>query len=298
MQSSTNKQQEWGTNWETAPQSKSPLLEQLLSGPFLRRLEKLARDSAEIYRSNTPWPHIAFDNFLPTAVAESALQLFPDPKEVSWYAHTDIHQRKKLVFETVEKLPPGLRDLLYFLNSHPMLNFLETLTGIEGLLGDPTYSGGGLHQIERGGILEVHADFTWHTQLRLDRRINVLLYLNKDWHEDYAGHFELWNTTMTLAEKKILPLFNRCVIFNTTSHAYHGHSAPLACPPGRSRKSLASFYYSNGRPEENELLTERQAVQFQQRPGLNPIKLRLAIKHALRAITPPVLASLLRRPGK
>ena len=55
-----------------------------------------------------------------------------------------------------------------------MLEFLETLTGIDGLVPDPYFAGGGLHQIVRGGFLKVHADFNWHPKLRLDRRLNML----------------------------------------------------------------------------------------------------------------------------
>ena len=299
MPLSVKKLQQPLPEWVALPlQSEPSVLDELLSGPFLRKLEILARTGTEHYRANTPWPHIYFDNFLPLLVAEAALQDFPEPKEITWYAHTDVHQRKKLAYESAEKLPATLRDILYFLNSRPMLSFLEALTGIDGLLGDPTFAGGGLHQTKRGGLVEVHADFTYHDVLRLDRRINVLIYLNKEWPDDYAGHFELWDHTMAQAEKKILPVFNRCVIFNTTSQSFHGHPLPLACPSERSRKSLATFYYSNGRPEEDPGVTERHAVQFQQRPGFNRVKLTLAMKRALRSITPPLLATLLRRRGK
>jgi Rps23 Pro-64 3,4-dihydroxylase Tpa1-like proline 4-hydroxylase len=176
-----------------------------------------------------------------------------------------------------------------------MLQFLETLTGIEGLVPDPAFVGGGLHQIRPGGLVEVHADFSFHHALRLDRRINVLIYLNKDWRDEYGGHFELWDAEVTRAQKRILPLFNRCVIFSTTSKSFHGHPAPLSCPPGRNRKSLATFYYSNGRPEEEPHLTHRHPVAFQERPGVNRVKLTIRTKKALRALTPPLLADFIRR---
>ena len=67
------------------------------------------------------------------------------------------------------------------------------------------------------------------------------------------------------AEKKILPVFNRCAIFSTTSVSFHGHPVPLACPPERNRKSIATYYYTNGRPEEDPELTHRHEVAFQER---------------------------------
>jgi Rps23 Pro-64 3,4-dihydroxylase Tpa1-like proline 4-hydroxylase len=270
------------------------VLNELLSDQFAGTLETLALAKAEEYKANLPYPHIYFDNFLPVDVAEAALREFPEPKEADWYAHTDVNQRKKLVFDSVEKLPESIRDVLYFLNSRPMLKFLETLTGIQNVLPDPNYTGGGLHQIRPGGLLEVHADFSYHKALRLDRRINVLIYLNKDWKEEYGGHFELWDRRVTRAERKILPVFNRCAIFSTTSVSFHGHPLPLACPPDRNRKSIATYYYTNGRPEEDPELTHRHDVAFQERPGLNSVKTKIRLKKAIRAITPPILTDLYR----
>jgi Rps23 Pro-64 3,4-dihydroxylase Tpa1-like proline 4-hydroxylase len=109
---------------------------------------------------------------------------------------------------------------------------------------------GGLHQIERGGFLDVHIDFNVHPKLRLDRRLNMLIYLNHDWPEEYGGHLELWSRDMTSCEKRILPLFNRTVIFSTTDGSFHGHPRPLSCPEGRTRKSVSLYYYTSGRPEE------------------------------------------------
>jgi Rps23 Pro-64 3,4-dihydroxylase Tpa1-like proline 4-hydroxylase len=269
-------------------------MDTLLSDLFAAKLETLAHARAEEYRANTPYPHIYCDDFLPREVAEAALRDFPEPKEADWHAYTDVNQRNKLAFDVVEKLPSSVRDVLYFLNSRPMIKFLETLTGIEGVLPDPYYTGGGLHLTRPGGLVEVHADFSYHNALRLDRRINVLVYLNKDWKEEYGGHFELWDREVKRAEKKILPVFNRCAIFSTTSISFHGHPIPLACPPDRNRKSIATYYYSNGRPEEDPGLTQRHEVAFQERAGLNSVKTTIRIKKAIRAITPPVLTDLIR----
>lgn len=267
------------------------VMKELLSEEFLHKLEVLGKEKAEEYRNNKPFPHIYFDNFLPVEAAEAALRSFPQPKQLSWSEFNNPNE-KKLAFDVVEKLPAPDRDVLYFLNSRPMLRFLEDLTGIEGVISDPYYVGGGLHQIKPGGKLEVHADFNFHEKLKLDRRINVLIYLNKDWKEEYGGHFELWNRDMTRAEQKVLPLFNRCAIFSTTSYSYHGHPNPLSCPPDRTRKSLATYYYSNGRPEEEA--AGSHSTLFQHRPGAEPRK-EPGIKKVLRAITPPIVVDMIKR---
>lgn len=267
-------------------------MKQLLSDEFANKLMSLAREKAEEYQHNKPFPHIYFDDFLPVEAAEAALNEFPEPKQVSWQQF-DNPNEKKLAFDAVEKLPDGDRDVLYFLNSRPMLQFLETLTGIEGVIPDPYFVGGGLHQIRPGGKLGVHADFNIHAKLKLDRRINVLVYLNKDWKEEFGGHFELWNRAMTAAEAKILPVFNRCAIFSTTSWSYHGHPTPLACPPDRTRKSLATYYYTNGRPEEE--VGESHTTIFKGRPGEIDEPQSSRFQSVVRAVTPPVLVDVYKK---
>jgi Rps23 Pro-64 3,4-dihydroxylase Tpa1-like proline 4-hydroxylase len=261
-------------------------LASLLNDEFLTKLKQLAIDNAEKYAAAKPFPSIYFDNFLPVEAAEAALENFPEPKQLQWTEFADQNQAK-LAFDEVEKLPSAVREVLYFMNSKPMLQFLETLTGIQGVIPDPYFVGGGLHQIKRGGYLEVHADFNFHTRFKLDRRLNVLLYMNKDWHEEYGGHFELWNEDMSASVTKILPLFNRCAIFSTTSTSYHGHPTPLACPKERTRKSIATYYYSNGRPEEEK--TDGHSTLFQERVGAKKQLKSGTIKQMIRAVTPPII---------
>ena len=271
----------------------APVQQTLFNGDFLTRLTRLGAEKAPDYQNNTPFPNICLDNFLPKNVAEAVLADFPEPKELRWSEFADKLQ-VKLAFDQAEKLPASIREVLYFFNSRPMLEFLETLTGIHSIIPDPYFLGGGLHQIKRGGYLEIHADFNRHNKLKLDRRLNLLLYLNQDWEEEYGGHFELWDEEMTHAVHKILPIFNRCAIFSTTSTSYHGHPTPLACPPGRTRKSIAIYYYSNGRPESET--REDHNTLFQQRQGAvrrsNPT---LAAKKFVRAVTPPILMEVASR---
>jgi hypothetical protein len=266
-------------------------MQELLSDEFASRLLRVARENSAGYAAAKPFPHIYFDDFLPREAAEAALRDFPEPRQAKW-SEFDTPQEKKMAFDIVERLPVSVRSVLYFMNSRPMLEFLEVLTGIKGVIPDPYYVGGGLHQIKPGGRLAVHADFNHHAKLNLERRINVLIYLNKDWIEEYGGHFELWNKDMTAAEQKVLPIFNRCAIFSTTSTSYHGHPNPLTCPPDRTRKSLATYYYSNGRPEDE--LRESHSTLFVRRPGEveeKPNRLRGVV----RAICPPIVVDAYKK---
>lgn len=261
------------------------------------RLIELGTQNAQAYQTAEPFPHIVLDNFLPEATLDRALADFPAPRTLAWRGY-DAKTEKKLEFNCAERLPVSLRSTLYFLNSRPVLRFLEELTGIKGLLGDPYFAGGGLHQIEHGGFLNVHADFNWHEQLQLDRRLNLIIYLNKDWQEEYGGHLELWDRDMTECTERILPVFNRCVVFNTTDFSYHGHPVPLTCPPDRTRRSLAVYYYTNGRPREER--SAPHSTIFKDRPSGEPVvpdSLQRKLQKAAVACVPPIIMSAIRKLG-
>jgi hypothetical protein len=202
----------------------------------------------ETYESAQPFPHIVLDGLFADETLEAVLAEFPRPDEIEW-ASFDNRTEKKLGYRYTSPLKRSLRDFLVDMSAPPVLRFLEALTGIEGLIPDPYFGGAGPHQILPGGFLKVHTDFNWHPLLKLDRRLNLLVYLNQDWRQEYGGELELWSRDMARCEQRILPVFNRTVVFSTTDFSFHGHPRPLACPEGRSRKSVSFYYYTNGRPE-------------------------------------------------
>jgi Rps23 Pro-64 3,4-dihydroxylase Tpa1-like proline 4-hydroxylase len=139
-------------------------------------------------------------------------------------------------------------SILNYLNSNEFVIFLRKLTGIPDLYGDPQFNGGGIHLIPRGGKLGIHIDFSRaifdNTKFR---RVNCLLYLNKEWKKEWEGALELWDNKPSdggSCIKKIFPIFNRLVIFGTSKNSWHGHPTLLNCPEGVLRKSLATYYYS------------------------------------------------------
>lgn len=213
---------------------------------------KLLADPAalrEQYVQAKPFPHIVLDGLFEDELLERLLADFPRPGDIPW-RRFDNATEKKLGYTHETRLRPDLQLFLYEMGSAPVLQFLEALTGIEGLVPDPYYGGAGPHQIEPGGFLKVHVDFNWHPLMKLDRRLNLLVYLNQDWQEEYGGHLELWNRDVTRCVQRILPVFNRTVLFSTTDFSFHGHPSPLTCPEGRTRKSVSFYYYSNGRPDD------------------------------------------------
>src|SRR5262249_32356073 len=149
-----------------------------------------------------------------------------------------------------EPKPPLLiREMLREFNSRQFILFLETLTGIEGLLPDPYFIGGGAHMSTTGDFLKIHADFNWHHKLRAHRRVNALLYLTENWKPEWHGAIEMWDREMTGPVVSILPLFNRVVIFSTGEHSNHGQRLPNMCPPGVHRKVLNLYYYTTARED-------------------------------------------------
>lgn len=249
------------------------------------------------YSDAAPFPHIVIDDFLPAGVLEPVLTEFPETTEADWQRY-DTESEMKLALADTERLGPATRHLLAEFNGQVFIEFLERLTGILGLLPDPHYYGGGLHQIRTGGFLKLHADFNRHRRLNVDRRLNGLLYLNDDWSEEWGGHLELWNTTMSACEQRILPVFNRFVLFTTTDDANHGHPDPLRCPPDRTRRSMALYYYTNGRPEHE--VTAGHTTMFRPRPGesLKP-SLTQTVRSTLEPWVPPAVFALrdrFRRP--
>jgi Rps23 Pro-64 3,4-dihydroxylase Tpa1-like proline 4-hydroxylase len=254
------------------------------------------------YQEADPFPNIAFENFFNPDLLEKVLVEFPDlQNQDSIKFHNS--KEKKFAGKGEKSFGPETRKLMHFLNSEPFLVFLKSLTGIEKtLVGDPYFYGGGLHEIKRGGLLKVHADFNRHDKFKLDRRLNVLVYLNKHWEDAYGGHFELWDQEMKMCRRRILPKFNTLALFSTTDFSYHGHPDPLKCPEGMSRKSLALYYYSNGRPScEISNLNPEHGTLFKARSGdkddseVFTNSRGATIKRVVKELVPPFVIKGIRR---
>jgi hypothetical protein len=219
----------------------------------------------ERYKSADPYPHIVIDGLFPKEVLKAVLGEISDftvPNEKSFYA--SVNKRRQ---SDADRLPPATRRLIEALNSAAFLKFLERVTGVEGLLPDPYLEGGGVHQIGPGGFLKIHTDFNWHEHLSVHRRINILLYLNEEWQDDWNGHLELWDESVSERRQKIAPLFNRMVIFSTTDSSYHGHPEPLACPDGVVRNSIAMYYYTSARPAGETKFGSSTMTNYRERPA-------------------------------
>ena len=222
----------------------------------------LARSTAEAYQTADPYPYAQFDDFLASSAATEAMQAFPKVGEDGWIHYLHVNE-KKHGLNKMDRIPAFLQAVIRELNSEEFVRHLSELTGIPGLLPDPSLEGGGLHQSQRGGYLNIHADFTVHPHKRnWRRRVNVLVYLNEDWLPEYGGELELWSRDMKACKQKISPVFNRCVIFNTDEDSYHGLPEPIQCPEEMSRKSIALYYFT-----EESAAPLKKATNYRARPG-------------------------------
>jgi hypothetical protein len=195
-------------------------------------------------------------------------------------------ERFKRSFQPDVLKDPALRHLFYHFNSLPFIQLVERITGIKGLIPDPYFVGGGFHETRTGGHLSMHADFNHHKPMDLERRVNVLIYLNEGWEDGYGGELELWEGEMKERRQRIVPLAGRCVMFNTTGDSWHGHPDPVAHPDGTPRRSIALYYYTATWDEDRSSKT----TQFKIRPGTEDrTDWKVRTEQTLREILPPIL---------
>jgi Rps23 Pro-64 3,4-dihydroxylase Tpa1-like proline 4-hydroxylase len=220
---------------------------------FLNKFTQIAEERQAEYKDAQPFSHITLDNILSPELVDSILAEFPGNDDKIWdrQANQGIQVKLRSNWKSDEDIAPNTRKVVHMFNSGPFLRSLAKLTGVSNLIADPYYTGGGLNCILTGGHLAVHCDGNWHDDMAVHRRLNVILYLNKNWQEEWGGHLELWDKDLKGCVKKVAPLCNRLFIFTTHDYTFHGHPEPLKCPEGESRKSLIFYYYtSRPRPAE------------------------------------------------
>lgn len=211
------------------------------------KLEAAKADIKNYWDTRKPFKYLVYDGLFTEEAAEKVLGEYPDTKQDGWDNTTYINQKNKF---TKTEFEPGtvLQQAFDELNSPKFLKIMEEITGIDDLVADPKLFGGGLHQSMAGAFLDVHVDFNYHPETKYHRRMNIIVYMNKDWKKEYNGYLELWDMDTKTQLEYVEPKFNRCVVFETNEISFHGHPKPLKTPPGQSRKSLALYYYTKERP--------------------------------------------------
>jgi len=251
---------------------------------------KIGAQFSARYQSGKPYHYICIDNFLPNSVAEKVREetLAQEERRPE---HSSPQEHLKASYNP-DKFPLYTRSVLNSLNSQSFILFLEEMTGIEGLIPDPYYKGGGIHRTNNGGYLGIHADFNHHKQMNLERRLNVLIYLNPGWKPDYGGAFEVWTDDMKERVAAFPPIMNRMCCFSTSSTSMHGNPEPVNHPDGDPRLSIALYYYTATWSDSRVAHT----TLFRPRPGTSDKAVKTEYRRlTMRKYTPPVLHPFLEK---
>ena len=228
-----------------------------------KELKKIAQNcvdkifAGKFYKE--PYKHLIVDNFLPDDLAQKCLESFPKLDDDTWKHENDknIEVKSRTTWVSEFDIPDNIVDSVRILNSSLVLNAFSEVFGIQRLLPDPYFSGGGLNITQNGGLLDVHVDGNYHDASGLNRRMNALIYLNPGWEESWGGEFGIYNSNGTQLIKKVDPLFNRLVVFDSHDYSYHGLPDPVKFPEGTNRKSIILYYYTkDSRPEGQTLIED------------------------------------------
>jgi len=214
---------------------------------------------SHVFMNSGPFNHVIIDNFFDESYLNDILSEINNYTNETWYDKENasinnepdsIVQSKKIALTDYNKMGSKAKSLIDLTRSKEFIQFLVNITGIDDLENDMHLFGGGIHKVNTGGRLAIHSDFNIHPILNKYRRLNILLYLNKNWQPGYNGELELWSKDMKKCEHKIAPIFNRMVIFRITDDAFHGHPDPWSSLS--PRLSFALYYYTQNRPEEEK----------------------------------------------
>jgi Rps23 Pro-64 3,4-dihydroxylase Tpa1-like proline 4-hydroxylase len=200
-------------------------------------LEKLRQD----FDKALPYRHIVIKDFLNAEFADSLYQHFPPIDSLN--KHYNGLNENKSEGSNFDGYHENFRKLREAVKSAEFAGALEKITGIKGLFTTDDNLGSGVHQGSNGSYLDVHIDFNIHHLRDLHRRLNVLIFLNKNWKEEYGGKAEMWNEDVTELVQAYTPGFNICIIFETNEISYHGYST-IHVPEGETRKSFYSYFYT------------------------------------------------------
>jgi hypothetical protein len=194
------------------------------------------------FSSNTPFPHFVIDNFLSEESANRVLNNFEITEK--WTNLSLVNNYKKFLLNDRESMDANCNEIIEELGSKEFIEYLSKCTGLKNIFLDKGLEGGGLQQSLSGGSLNMHTDFTSHiTKKNWKRVLNLIIYFNKDWLDEYNGSLEFWDDQVKNKIKSYSPIFNRCVIFKTDEKSFHGFPDTLNLPANMSRKSFAVYYF-------------------------------------------------------
>ncbi len=201
------------------------------------------KKEAKSFKNRKPFNYLVVDNFFDTKFANKLEKEIPNYNDTIWHEYDNPIEVKKLT-NNWNNFKTNTYITFSYLTSNTFSEKLEKLLNIKNLINDPGLHGGGIHLHKDGGKLNPHLDYYIHPKNNCIRKLNLLIYLNKNWKEKNGGHLGFWekkDKKLNL-QKEILPKFNRAIIFDTSTNSWHGLSREVKCLKNMSRKHLAVYY--------------------------------------------------------
>ena len=193
-----------------------------------------------------PFNYWIIDNFFEPELANQLSEEFLEYNNPNWFNYNNPLENKKTI-NNYYFFPSATYKVFFRLSSNAFVNYLNEVTEIKNLIPDLGLHGAGWHIHEKGGKVNIHLDYSVHPKLGLQRKLNLIIYLTKNWNPSWGGSLEFWNhdpDTNKPLEKAVTieNIFNRAILFDTTQNSWHGFPTPLNCPEGVYRKSIAMYY--------------------------------------------------------
>lgn len=244
-------------------------------------VDKISRDNKDINFSTFPFKHCVLDKFLDEDLAQKCLESFPNEDDPSWEKtdDKDIEIKKRTTWKSEFDIPDNIVDLVRILNSSLFIQKIGELFDIPKLMPDPYFTGGGLNETSKGGLLDVHIDGNYHDASGLNRRMNAIFFLNPDWNDEWGGQFGLYDSKGNECLKEVSPIFNRLLVFDTSDISFHGLPNPLSCPKNVTRKSVILYYYTKSSRPKNQNSFEKPHSALWKKKGLKDKKGKIERDH-------------------
>jgi len=216
-----------------------------------------AREGHEIFEE--PFRHAVIDDFLPEHLARASLEAFPKIDDPVWERaeDPDIEVKLRTAWTSEFDIPDGILPAVRIMNSAPFLRAMAEVMKIPKIVPDPYFTGGGLNVMTKGGVLDVHVDGNYHDATGLNRRLNAIVFFNPNWRPEWGGEFCVYDTTGETCVKKVAPLYNRLVLFDTHDRSFHGVPDPIRFPEAEPRRSLILYYYTKEERPSHQVVVDK-----------------------------------------